>query len=593
MEEDQNICGESAFSALSVQGEDELRRPSVHFLTSTITVEFPDQSQHIFPCPLKCNDIALALKKHLNIKTEIYALLVNNLITSLSEFISFPSVKVKPILKESVEGHAIMRRSLVFLMGMAVHLEYPEATMTVEHSLRSGYMCEMQGVENVDETMVKKIQHRMQTLVLEDLPILTRYVPYETAIDFFENVVKRPYTVSLITANNDPAVPVDYCDGIGDKYFDLHHRTLVSRTNALKGLFKLECFKQGIKLLYPPEPYDIGLEFNDETLSALYQEYNNWGRITNTRCVGDLNRHVNENTIKYFMALNHALHDQKIVKIALDIYSRKDKVKLILAAGPSSSGKTTFAKKLSIQLEILGIKPVTISVDNYYKANKDCPIDPETGNYDFECIEALRVDLLNDHLEALIRGEEVMTPIFDFQKGEPRTVGRKIKCEANQVLVMEGIHCLNDTLTNKIPNENKFKIFLAPLTQLNFDEMNFISNNTTRLLRRMVRDYNYRGHSVTSTLKMWPGVMKAEHKYIFPFMKNADVIFNSSLDYEYSVLKVYAKPLLSAVPPSSEYYNAARELLAFLRYFHAIPAQSIPSDSLIREFIGGSFFDYD
>ncbi|KAF0984263.1 hypothetical protein FDP41_007440 [Naegleria fowleri] len=576
---------------LSVHNESEMRRPSQHWLSQTVDVEFPDKSIHVFPCPVKCFDIAVLLKKHMHIKTDIYALEVNNLITSLNEVISFTQVKVKPIMKDTVDGHAILRRSLVFLVGLATHLEFPEFSMTVEHSLRNGYMCLVEDTDVTTE-QIAKIEHRMKDLVSRDLPILTRYVSYETAMEFFEKIVKRPFTASLISANNDPAVPIDYCDGIAEQYFDLHHRTLVARTSFLHNCFSLEKFNHGFKLQFPAEPYDLGLEFNDETLANLYSEYNNWGKITNTRCVGDLNQHVNNNTIKWFMALNHALHDQKIVKIALDIYSRRDKVKLILAAGPSSSGKTTFAKKLSIQLEILGIKPVTISVDDYYKPNKECPLD-ENGNYDFETIDALRIDLLNEHLESLIKGEEVMSPIFDFKKGVPKDIGRKIKCHPGQVLLMEGIHCLNDKLTPKIPNENKYKIFLAPLTQLNLDEMNFISNNTTRLLRRMVRDFNFRGHAVTATLDMWPAVRKAEHRNVFPFMKNADVVFNTSLDYEYSVLKVYAKPLLSAVSPKSPHYNSARELLAFLRYFHAIPAASIPSDSLLREFIGDSFFDYE
>jgi uridine kinase len=546
-------------------------------------------------------------KQSSNDKNELLALRVNQLIVNANNSIDFSQVEVTPVMFYSLKGHMVYRNSLVFLFGMAFKQLYPQYHVTMEHNLQDGYFAEVEELHEISEEMINEITMKMREIVAADLPIIEARVPFDLAVEYFSKS-NRPFTSLLIMSNNEHSVLLDACDG----YYDLNHGTLVYRTGLIKH-FSLRSYQHGILLRFPPDPF--GLQFTEhcvlseqymvedsiknaepdtkpdvmDAFVAVYRESNEWGKITKLRCVGELNAHIRDNSIKHFIALNHALHDSKIAKIARTIAKNRD-IKLVLAAGPSSSGKTTFAKKLSIQMEILGLQPVIISVDDYYKDRSKIPKD-QLGSIDFEALDALRLDTLNEHLQALFNGEEIESPIYDFITGAPHKIGRKIKMEKQSVLLMEGIHCLNDALTPTIDSKNKFKVFLAPLTQLNLDELSFIDNTTNRLLRRMVRDYNYRGYSALDTLARWPSVRRAEHRNIFPYIKDANVIVNTALDYEICVLKVYAKPLLKSIQPSNEYYDYARFLLRFLNNFHALGPDYIPSDSLLREFIGGSFFD--
>jgi len=312
-------------------------------------------------------------------------------------------------------------------------------------------------------------------------------------------------------------------------------------------------------------------------------------RVLNVPNVKELNKITRENRIKEYMLLDEALHEKKIANIADDIV-KNDKIKMILIAGPSSSGKTSFAQRLGIQLRLNGLKPVTISVDNYFVEREFNPKD-ENGNYDFECIEAIDINLFNDHLVKLLNGEEVEIPKFDFEFGTKKYVGNKLKLAEDEVLVIEGIHCLNDKLTPLIPKEQKYKIYISCLTVLNIDEHNRISTTDTRLIRRMVRDSQFRSYKALHTLKMWDSVVRGEEKYIFPFQEEADSMFNSSLIYELGVLKDYAMPLLEEIDRSCPEYSEAKRLHRMLGYFESIPAEYLPYNSLLREFVGGSIFD--
>jgi len=329
---------------------------------------------------------------------------------------------------------------------------------------------------------------------------------------------------------------------------------------------------------------------NKKLLETL-DEYEKLHATLHVQTLYKLNRIIKRNRIKEYILLDEALHEKKMAKIADDIVNRK-KVKVVLIAGPSSSGKTTFAHRLGIQLRLNGLKPVTLSVDNYFVERQNNPRD-EFGNYDFECIEAIDTELFNDHILKLLNGEEIEVPTFDFEHGTKLYNGEKMRLNDDQILVIEGIHCLNDKLTPAIPKDQKYKIYISCLTVLNQDYNNRISTTDSRLIRRIVRDHQFRGYSALHTLKMWDSVNRGENKNIFPFQEEADSMFNSSLIYEISVLKPYAEPLLKAIDNTHPEYSEAKKLLSLLEYFQPIPSEYVPSNSLLREFIGDSIFYED
>ena len=332
----------------------------------------------------------------------------------------------------------------------------------------------------------------------------------------------------------------------------------------------------------------MGEYVETKKLLATFDEYEDIYRLLNVHTVHKLNQKVEDGTINDFILLSEALHEKKISILADKICRRKN-VKMVLIAGPSSSGKTTFARKLSLALRLNGLKPVTISVDNYFVERQDTPRD-EFGNYDFECIEAIDLDLFNDHLVKLLNGETIEVPKFDFKVGTKRYDGTTMSLGKNDILVIEGIHCLNDRLTKAIPKDEKVKIYISDLTVLNIDYFNRISTTDTRLIRRIVRDYKFRGYDALNTLKSWYSVNRGEEKNIYPYQEEADYMFNSSLIYELAVQKKYAIPLLKEIDRSHKEYGEAQRLIEFLEYFDDIPDDDIPNTSLLREFIGGSIY---
>lgn len=553
----------------------------------------------------------------------VIAAKVNGLLANLNLEMTSKSIRLEPIYMHSVLGYEVIRRSLVFLLAMALRMEYPEYVLTVVQHAPAGYLCEVRHIRrfkveengssstlsstsdsddnddeedelargqlvDITEDMLDRLGTQMRLLVDLDLSIWEERIDREKAIDYFRSIGCR-YSVSMIQMSNDPLINVNRCSDMHFMTLQTYHRPLVSRTGMLSG-FDLGVLEHGLVLKMPRDPFKMTYAGQKSDVIHMLRESNNWSAKLGIGCAGDLNQMIRKNNIRHCIQLYQTLHYQKLAAIAHQVQQRVGQVKLILLAGPSASGKTTSSQLLALQLEALGIRPMVLSVDNYYKANKDCPLD-ENGNRDFECLEALRVDLLNEHINLLFAGKTVEMPIFDFKLGKPKDHGTMVKMKRGSILIMEGIHCLNPDLTNKVPPEALFKIFVAPFCQLGIDEFNFVSGTVVRVLRRMVRDRLRRGHSADHTLSMWSNVRRSEHMYIFPFMKNADVIFNTALDYEFCVLKVYAEPLLKGITTHSRHYNKARELLYFLKHFDPIPHDFVPDTSLLREFVGGSYFE--
>ncbi|KAH3745607.1 nucleoside kinase [Pelomyxa schiedti] len=520
----------------------------------------------------------------------VVAASVEGLLMSLSETIPFHLASVVPVFWDSSEGHACLSRTLVFVLQMAVFKEFHESfLLTVEHSLGSGFMCLMDhGTTVATPEIITRLSKCMASLVEQDIPITITKLSHAES-ELYMSGRNRPYSLAMIRASNQFTAKYSCC---GD-FLEVYRRPLGPSTGILKRFtFELLQYDVGFVLRFPDttNPGILPTFTPDPRIVQVFKEGHSWGKVLSVACIGQLNQKVVAGDVKQYLALNEAVHNHKIVELSLTISQRVAKgVKLILIAGPSASGKTTFAAKLALQLEILGITPTIVSVDNYYKPHSEVPRD-SSGNLDFEVLEALRIDTLNEHLLQLFSGEETQTPIFDFHTGKPKAATIPLTLQPGGVIIMEGIHCLNDCLTPRVPLESKFKIFLAPFTQMNLDESNFIPNSTGRLIRRIVRDYNHRGYSATDTLNRWASVRRGEDLSIFPFMKDADVVFNSALDYEVAVLKTFCKPLLKSVKSGTPPYNNAQELLEFLSFAFVVPHDNVPPDSLLREFIGGSFF---
>jgi uridine kinase len=514
------------------------------------------------------------------------AALVNNQVVSLQHPLSV-NCAVAPVDLGSRQGLAIYRRSLCFLLSMSATRILPRRRLVIGHSLGQGYFYYFDGMDAVSREDLAKIEAEMRSLVARDLPVGVLSLSYQEAIAYFQKH-NQPDTLLLLKNRNDPSVAVNACEG----FLDLSHAPLVPSTGLLS-VFGIMEYAPGFLLRYPPaeDPLHIGVFTESPVLFSIYREYKNWGKILRVESVGRLDELVRDGGIQEFVQIAEALQDKKIAEIADRINSKRDQVKVVLIAGPSSSGKTTFSKKLMIQLRVVGRNPVTISLDDYYQPNSLTPRDEE-GKPDFEALHALDVTLLNDTLVALLANQEVETPVFDFHAGTRKPSGRTLRLPDRAILILEGIHGLNDELTPLIPRDTKHKIYVSALTQLNLDDHNRIATTDNRLIRRMVRDSQFRGHSALQTLSMWPSVRRGEDRNIFPFQNTADSAFNSALDYELAVLKVYAEPLLATVKPDTPEYQDARMLLSFLANFAPLHPRWVPATSILREFIGESAFRY-
>jgi uridine kinase len=514
------------------------------------------------------------------------AVKVNNEILPLSTRLEV-NAQLEPVSLESPEGMMIYRRSLAFLLAMAAQKLFPERKLYVGHSLgNSYYYTFLAGIPA--KKNIEALNTEMKTLVAADLPITVHVMAYIEALSLFEKNGQTD-TALLLEEWSDSKVPINECKGFADLYIE----ALVHRTGLL-AVFDLIPYQEGFLLCFPGIGQGITLgTFEDSPIIfAVYNEYKKWGRIVGLHAVGHLNRIVRERTIRDYIKIAEAFQAKKLSDIADAIYTKKDTVKMVLIAGPSSSGKTTTVKRLSIELKVLGIEPIAIGLDDYYVNTDKTPRD-EKGEPDYECLEALDIPYFNQQLLDILNGEEVMLPLYDFKTGRRReSGGRKIRMGRRTVLIIEGIHGLNHALTPQINRDTQFKLYISALTQLNLDDHNRIPTSDHRLLRRMVRDYQFRGTNAVKTIKMWPSVQRGERRYIFPFQNDADAAFNSALSYELSVLKFYAEPLLHSVKPNRPEYAEAVRLLSFLKNFAPIPPQYVPGQSILREFIGESEFKY-
>jgi uridine kinase len=480
-------------------------------------------------------------------------------------------------------GLRIYRRSATFLLIKACRDLFPQRTLMIKHTLSNGLFCEFLKEACSDEE-IEQIQNRMQVLIDRNLPVHKYLMKKEEARRVFAEQGQLD-KVKLLQYRDKKETHVYELDGFKEYFYGY----MVYRTGILRK-FKLLNYPPGMVLRTPEiNDSDLLLPYNEQKkLTIIHREAKAWAEMLQTPHLAALNEIITEGHIDDIIQVNEALHEKKIAYIADAICSNPG-IRLVLIAGPSSSGKTTFAQRLLIQLRVNGRKPISISMDNYFVDREHTPRD-EKGDYDFEALEAMNLDLFNDHLSRLINNEEVEMPIFDFKKGCSEERGIMIKVPPGEPIIIEGIHGLNDRLTWRIPQEQKFKIYVSALTQLNVDYSNRIPTTDSRLIRRIIRDSRTRGYNAQSTIKRWTSVRRGEDKNIFPFQENADVMFNSSLVYELSVLKPYAEKLLEVISPEHFEHVEARRLLKFLSYFRAIEPHNIPPNSILREFIGGSWF---
>ena len=509
---------------------------------------------------------------------------INNEIKTLN-YIPKENDNVSFVDVTSRDGRRTYIRGLLFIMSMAFNECYPEAFLSVNYQLTNAMYCEVDNLK-VTREMIENVSKKMKEIVSKKLDIKKVEMSKEEANKFYE---KENSLRGILQLDNEQkkGVSLYFCEG----YYNYFYGVMPINTEYIN-VFEIVPYNDGILLRYPDKSNPNALEAGvaSKKMIAILDEYKDIHRVLDVNTIYKLNKQIREGKSAELVLLAEALHEKKISDIADNVVKRKN-VKVILIAGPSSSGKTTFAKRLGIQLRLNGLKPVTISVDDYFVERKDTPLD-KNGKYNFECIEAIDLKLFNDNLTTLLNGGEILCPTFDFKEGSKKYTGKKMSLAEDEVLVIEGIHCLNDKLTESIPKELKYKIYISALTILNIDYYNRISTTDSRLIRRMVRDYNFRGYTAIHTLQIWNSVNNGENQYIFPYQDEADSMFNTSLIYELCVLKKYALPMLEEIDNSYVEYAEAKRLCEFLKYFEDIEDKYVPENSILREFIGGSVFEY-
>ncbi len=513
---------------------------------------------------------------------------VNNELVSLEYRVEVDS-RVRLLTYRDSNGQRIYRHTAAFLLAKLAHELFPQADFSVEHALSRGLYCSfsLPGQEGITPEQLAQLEAELRALINANTPIERVKISFEEAVQYFEQEGQAD-KLNLLRFQNPSKVSVYQCG----RFLDLAHAPLAMSAGALHA-FKLTRHAAGFVIQGPDrnDPAQFAPFDPAPYLFDIFQAHKQWGRQVQVRTVGDLNNCIARHDIDNFIDLNEAYQERRIVLLACDIARHRDRLKWILIAGPSSSGKTTFSKRLALQLRVGGLHTHAISLDHYFVERGRTPLD-DRGEPDYEHVEALDLLVLNEHLAALDRGEEVQLPYFNFETGQREFRGHKLRLKENDVVILEGIHGLNPRLTEHIPPERKFRIYISALTQLNLDNNNRISTTDNRLIRRIVRDNNFRGHSALTTLEWWPKVRRGEKTWIFPYQKEADVAFNSALDYELAVLKPFAEPLLSEVKPFHPQYAEARRLQQFLENFLTVPPDRVPPTSVIREFIGRSNFEY-
>lgn len=552
------------------------------------TVEiFCENTQEKRSYPLGTQLLDIYKDMQLKLKYPAIVAKVNNVTRDL-KFKVYNPKRVSFISYDTPSGMRAYVRSLSFILCKAVHELYEGVELRIEHPISKGYYCKLLGLNReVTQQDVEKIKQKMYRTIEQDIPFLMKSVPSDEAINYFES--KKAYDVSkLLQSLGQFYTKIYELDGEWDRFLG----PLVPSTGYIK-IFDIKLYHDGLFLQVPNRTNPDRLEdfFYQEKLFDSFSEYTEWNGIMGLGNIGEMNAIVKQKEkISSIIKVAEALQEKKIIKIA-DAVCGRGKVKLALIAGPSSSGKTTFSKRLSVQLAINGIHPIPLSMDNYFVPRTQTPRD-ENGEYDFESIYAVDLELFNKQVNQLMNGEEVEIPYYNFETGEREYRGEKLKLGANGMLVIEGIHALNPMLTEKIDKNKIFRIYVSALTTISVDNHNWIPTTDNRLLRRIIRDYKYRGYSAIETISRWAKVMEGEQKWIFPYQENADMTFNSALIFELCVLKKFVQPLLSNVPENSPVYQEVSRLKNFLNQFSVVHEEEIPLTSLLREFLGGSTFNY-
>ncbi len=524
---------------------------------------------------------------HVELDNPILGALVNNKIKELS-FVFVKNKKVEFIDYSHPDGMRLYVRSLFFLLYAAVREVFPEVKLKMMHGISKGYYCELSGLDRpLTQSDVFAIKAEMHQLVRQDISFEKVGLPTEEAVEICRKENLR-YKAKLFEQQGTMFSYIYFMGELAN-YFYGH---MVPSTGYLT-VFDLVQYYDGLLLRIPnPQNFNEVQPYSkNDKLFGIFQEHKDWAEILSVQNVANLNEYNLNGQSGDIIKISEALHEKKIAEIANMIFAKRDKVKIVLIAGPSASGKTTFSKRLMVQLAVNGLRPTTISLDDYFVDREKTPRD-EKGEYDFEAIEAIDVEYFNQQLIQLFDGKTVELPKFNFSVGRKFPSGKKLQLGQGSILIVEGIHGMNPNLVPHIAPENTFKIFLSALTQISLDDQNHISTTDNRLIRRMIRDSKYRNYSAQETIKRWPSVRAGEDKNIFPYQENADVMFNSALIYELAVLKKYVEPVLKAVTESQVEYSESNRLLKFFSYFKTIDDGEIPPTSLIREFLGGSSFSY-
>lgn len=548
-------------------------------MNKKIKVNFEDGRQISVDYKTKAID---AVKLVENDISDILALNINNEVKNYSyELVSNENI-IKFIKLNSQDGYRIYTRTLKMVLYMALTTLYSGADVEFITTIDKDQYFTVNNID-LNEEKISAIKEKMLEIVNNDYPIIKKSVSIEEATILYtasNDADKLEHIDNRLRSN----LTMYFCEGLYNYFYGI----LAPSTGYVKN-FDIIPYRDGALLVIPDEDMKLKKKVKDNRLYDTFIEFNKLNKVIGIENVGNLNEKILNNKINTVIQVAEAIHQREMVEMVLDIEKRKN-IKMILIAGPSSSGKTTFAQKLGVQLKLTGYNPITISMDNYFVERKDTPLG-EDGKYNFECVEALDIELFNSQMRDLIAGKTVELPEFDFVVGTKKYKGNYLTLKEKDILIVEGIHALNPILTEFTPKENKYHIYIAPIATLNLDGYTKVSSSDTRLLRRMVRDYNTRGHSVERTFELWTNVKKGEEKYIFPFVNSVDRIYNSSLIYEPSVMKTFAQPLLLQVERSSPYYGEARRLYEFLNNFLPMETTNIPVDSIIREFIGnGCFF---
>ncbi|MDR1584597.1 MAG: nucleoside kinase [Prevotellaceae bacterium] len=543
------------------------------------------KTYHNYPFGTSLLEIYNDLK--ISLKYKVVAARVNYKVEDLN-FLIYKPKDIEFIDLGVPSGMRVYVRSLCMVLSKAISEILPHTTLYIEHPISKGYYCTLENLnEPLTPEMLSKIKGRVGEIIAAGEEIICEEKQTKIVKELFAQAGLKEKAGLFETLGNP------YCRffRIGN-YIDYYSGVLLPSTDYID-LYDLIPLYDGLLLRIPSRENPVVLEdvVPQPKMYDIFKEYVGWNKIMGLNNVGDFNAACNNNQSFNLIKISEALHEKKVASIADMIHERADRVRLILISGPSSSGKTTFSKRLSIQLQVIGLKPIILSMDNYFVNRVDTPLD-EHGEWDFESLHALDLPLFNRHMELLLQGEEVEIPFFNFEDGKRYYKGEKVRLEEDSMLLLEGIHALNPNLIPSIPPERQFKIYVSALTTISIDNHNWIPTTDTRLLRRIIRDYRFRRYSVRDTISRWPSVRRGEDKWIFPYQEEADVMFNSALLFELAVLKRHAEPILAEVPKYCEEYTEAHRLMKFLNYFAPIPDREIPPTSLLREFVGGSSFRY-